>query len=161
MRPTEKLPKLEEPIGAVFHYASNAIRRGLDNAIAAEVSPELTGVRGMVLHYIVRCTSEGKPVYQRDIETRFRVQRSSVTVLLQAMEQADFITRRAVERDARLKSLAPTQKGLACNDALDACICRYETSLRQGIPPEQLETTYALIVHLMDNLRQMERKEGS
>lgn len=155
------MPSREEPIGAVFHYISNAIRRGLDNAVAAEVSPELTGVRGMVLHYIVRCNAEGKPVYQRDIETRFRIRRSSVTVLLQAMEQSAFITRCAVESDARLKHLAPTDKGLACNDALRECIQRYEAELRCGIPPEQLDATYELIARLLDNLKTMERKEGS
>ncbi len=155
------MPSREDPIGAAFHYISNAIRRGLDNAIAAEVSPELTGVRGMVLNYIVRCNAEGKPVYQRDIETRFRIRRSSVTVLLQAMEQSAFITRCAVESDARLKRLAPTDKGLACNDALHECIQRYEAELRYGIPPEQLDAAYELVARLLDNLKTMERKEGS
>lgn len=155
------MPSREEPIGAVFHYASNAIRRGLDMAIAAEVSPELTGLRGMVLNYIVRCNDAGRPVYQRDIETRFRTRRSSVTVLLQAMEQAGFITRCAVETDARLKSLAPTEKGLVCSGALHDCICRYEEALRRGIPPEQVDAAYELVAHLMNNLKEMERKEGS
>lgn len=162
MRNTEQLPNREEPVGAVFHRAANSIRRGLDLAIAAEVSPELTGVRGMVLGHIAHCNERGEPVYQRDLETRFHIRRSSVTVLLQAMEQDGYIERHAVAKDARLKSLTATEKGLACFDDLQACIRHFEQELRQGIPPEELDAVYAVIARLLDNLQAQEakRKEG-
>lgn len=164
MRQTKWIPERDEPIGAVFRCLSTAIRRGLDNAIAAEVSPELTGARGMVLSYIVNCNAEGRPVYQRDIESRFRIRRSSVTVLLQAMEQAGFISRCPSEKDARLKYLTATEKGLASHSALHECISRYEVAVRRGLPPEDVDTVYRVASRIMENLQQMEeteRKEGS
>lgn len=163
VRKTKKIADREEPIGAVFHCVSNAIRRGLDGRIAAEISPELSGARGMVLNYIVRHNEAGEPVYQRDIETRFHIRRSSVTVMLQGMEQSGYITRCSVKSDARLKSLAATEKGLACNDAIGSCIRRYEEALRSGMTAEQIDTVYLAVNRIMDNLQQMETegKEGT
>lgn len=105
----------------------------------------------MVLGFIARRTGEGSPVYQRDIEERFHIRRSSVTALLKAMEQDGFITRTAVKQDARLKSLALTDKGRACNQALADCITAFEANLGRGIPPPQLEQLHAMLDRLLQN----------
>lgn len=152
---TKQKPTAEDPIGAVLHRTSVAIRFALDAAIAAQVSPELTGLRGMVLGYIVEQQARGEPVYQRDLETRFHTNRSSVTVMLQGLEQSGFITRTAVEQDARLKSLAPTPKGLACNEAVCTCVRSFESRVRQGISAQELETVYRVIGRLLNNLEEM------
>ena len=104
--------------GRLIAYTSHQISRALDACIAAEVHPDLTGMRGLVLGHIVRTVQSGQPLYQRDLEECFRIRRSSVTAMLKAMESAGFITRTPVSQDARLKSLAPTVKGLACYESL-------------------------------------------
>ena len=90
--------------GALLNQTSRVIRRALDARISG-VNPDLSGVRGMVLGDIVRGNRSGRDVYQRDIEQWFNIRRSSVTAMLQGMEQDGFITRCAVEKDARLKRL--------------------------------------------------------
>ena len=84
--------------GALLNQTSRLIRRALDARINAEVSSELSGVRGMVLGDIVRAERQGRDVYQRDIEQWFNIRRSSVTAMLQGMEQDGFITRSAVAK---------------------------------------------------------------
>ena len=69
--------------GALLNQTSRLIRRALDARINAEVSSELSGVRGMVLGDIVRAERQGRDVYQRDIEQWFNIRRSSVTAILQ------------------------------------------------------------------------------
>ena len=98
--------------GALLNQSARVIRRALDARISG-VNPDLSGVRGMVLGDIVRANRNGRDVYQRDIEQWFNIRRSSVTALLQGMEQDGFITRCAVEKDARLKRLVATDKGRA------------------------------------------------
>ena len=71
--------------GALLNQTSRLIRRALDARINAEVSSELSGVRGMVLGDIVRAERQGRDVYQRDIEQWFNIRRSSVTAMLQGM----------------------------------------------------------------------------
>lgn len=56
--------------GALLNQTSRLIRRALDARINAEVSSELSGVRGMVLGDIVRAERQGRDVYQRDILKR-------------------------------------------------------------------------------------------
>ena len=67
--------------GALLNQTSRLIRRALDARINAEVSSELSGVRGMVLGDIVRAERQGRDVYQRDIEQWFNIRRSSVTAM--------------------------------------------------------------------------------
>lgn len=86
--------------GALLNQTSRLIRRALDARINAEVSSELSGVRGMVLGDIVRAERQGRDVYQRDIEQWLNIRRSSVTAMLQGMEQDGFITRSRPPRPA-------------------------------------------------------------
>ena len=123
--------------GALLNQTSRLIRRALDARINAEVSSELSGVRGMVLGDIVRAERQCRDVYQRDIEQWFNIRRSSVTAMLQGMEQDGFITRSAVAKDARLKRLIATEKGRACHKQIEASIARFEDDLQSGIDPQQ------------------------
>lgn len=95
--------------GALLNQTSRLIRRALDARINAEVSSELSGVRGMVLGDIVRAERQGRDVYQRDIEQWFNIRRSSVTAMLQGMEQDGFITRSAVARAVLEQTLRNAQ----------------------------------------------------
>lgn len=137
--------------GRQLTYTCHQINSALDACIAATVSPELTGMRGLVLGYIVRTVREGRPLYQRDLEESFHVRRSSVTALLKAMERAGFITRSAVEQDARLKSLEPTAKGLACFEHLERCILSFEQQLREDITADDLSALVSILHRMSRN----------
>ena len=105
----------------------------------------------MVLGFIARRNGRQEPVYQRDIEEQFQIRRSSVTALLKAMEGDGFITRTAVKQDARLKSLALTEKGWACAAGLSRCIGDFEAALQRGLTPGQLEQLQTTLGQLLQN----------
>ena len=94
-------------------------------------------MRGMVLGFLMQETESGKQIYQRDLEARFHTNRSSITTMLQGMEQDGFITRSAVAKDARLKRLVATEKGRACHKQIEESIARFEDDLQSGIDPQQ------------------------
>ena len=96
------------------------------------------GTQGMVLGRIVAANREGSDLYQRDIEKWLHIQRSSVTSMLQNMEQAGLITRSAVQKDARLKRLQATPKGVAYHDRVHDTIDRYEAELQAGLSQQEL-----------------------
>ena len=137
--------------GALLNQTSRVIRRALDARISAAVTTELSGARGMVLGDIVRANRAGRDVYQRDIEQWFNIRRSSVTALLQGMEQDGFITRCAVEKDARLKRLVATEKGLACYAEIEAAIAQFEQDLQTGIDPAQSAAARAVLEQTLKN----------
>ena len=127
--------------GALLNQTSRLIRRALDARINAEVSSELSGVRGMVLGDIVR--------------------RSSVTAMLQGMEQDGFITRSAVAKDARLKRLIATEKGRACHKQIEASIARFEDDLQSGIDPQQAAAARAVLEQTLRNAQHFLQEENT
>ena len=141
----------EAHFGALLNQTSRVIRRALDARIAASVTSELTGVRGMVLGDLVRAERQGRDVYQRDIEQWFNIRRSSVTAMLQGMEQDGFITRCAVAKDARLKRLAVTEKGRACHAQIEASIAQFEDDLQNGIDPAQAAAARTVLEQTLRN----------
>ena len=147
-------------LGGDIHCVSMAIRRALDVFISTQVSPELTGTRGMVLGFISRRTAQGKAVYQRDVEDHFRIRPPSVTGLLKAMEQDGFIVRTSAAQDARLKSLALTEKGRACDQALRTCIDAFERELRKGLNDVQLDQLQRMLALLFQNANALQMGVG-
>ena len=137
--------------GALLNQIARLIRRALDARISAAVATGLSGMRGMVLGDIVRANRNGRDVYQRDIEQWFNIRRSSVTALLQGMEQDGFITRCAVEKDARLKRLVATDKGRACHAEIEASIAQFESDLQKGIDPQQAAVARAVLEQTLRN----------
>ena len=144
--------------GVLLNQTSRLIRRALDARINAEVSSELSGVRGMVLGDIVRAERQGRDVYQRDIEQWFNIRRSSVTAMLQGMEQSGFITREVVAKDARLKSLVPTEKGRQCAAAIHQCISDFEHDLQNGVSAQELEAIQGTLHKLIENAKAIRGK---
>ena len=124
-------------VGRTLNYAAREISCALDAYISTRVSPELTGMRGMVLGFLMQETESGKQIYQRDLEARFHTNRSSITTMLQGMEQSGFITREVVAKDARLKSLVPTEKGRQCAAAIHQCISDFEHDLQNGVSAQE------------------------
>lgn len=141
----------EEHFGALVGQAFRVIRRAMDARIAAEVTPELTGVRGMLLGEIVRANKENRDVYQRDVEHWMQIRRSSVTAVLQAMEQDGFITRCSVEKDARLKRLSATPKGVAYHERIRISIDNFERELQRDVAPERMAVARAVLGQVLAN----------
>ena len=143
--------------GALLNQSARVIRRALDARISG-VNPDLSGVRGMVLGDIVRANRNGRDVYQRDIEQWFNIRRSSVTAMLQGMEQSGFITREVVAKDARLKSLVPTEKGRQCAAAIHQCISDFEHDLQNGVSAQELEAIQGTLHKLIENAKAIRGK---
>ena len=80
-----------------------------------------------------------------------QLRRSSVTAILQAMEQDGFITRCSVEKDARLKRLAATPKGVAYHERIRASIDNFERALQYGIAPEQQAVARSVLERVLAN----------
>ena len=154
-------PDFPRHLGGDIHCVSMAIRRALDASISTQVSPELTGTRGMVLGFISCRTAEGGSVYQRDVEDFFRIRPPSVTALLKAMEQDGFIVRANTAQDARLKSLTLTEKGRTCAQILQICIDTFESNLRKGLDDTQLGQLQEMLSLLLQNANALQAGAGS
>ena len=98
----------------------------------------ITGTQSAVMHFIiVRCAQE--PVFQRDVESAFGMNRSTATGILQVMEKNGLISRESVASDARLKSLIPTEKAQQLDAKIGEYLRQTEQRITQDMTEEQVE----------------------
>ena len=95
-------------IGRKIIILSKRIHRRLDNGTSKY---GITGVQSRILGFIYH-NSEKRDIFQKDIEEELDIRRSSVTSVLQLMEKNGYIERVSVSKDARLKKIILTEKGI-------------------------------------------------
>lgn len=92
--------------GKIINRISHQLKRRMN---CHEEEDSLTNMQRHVLHYVL-LQSLSRDIYQKDIEAEFQIRRSTATGILQLLEKNGFITRKAEDRDARLKKIVPTKK---------------------------------------------------
>ena len=139
---------MERDCGAWINLLSRMVRRRL-NATLQGLG--ITAIQSRVIFYILE-HSPNQPVYQRDIESAFRLSRSTATGILQQLERKGILVRESVEQDARLNSLVPTARAAELNEQVRACLRQTEALLTQGLSEGQvrlfIETAAAMARNL-------------
>lgn len=134
------------PLSIYINAASKQVRRNLD-AIFYEYE-YLTGIQGCMLGVIADAQRSGTPFYQKDLERRFHIRRSSVNSLICALEEKGYIQRTQVKGDARLKQLSLTEKGQEASKAIGQSLAAYDEQLASIYTEEEQET----LIHLLQRI---------
>ena len=142
-------------LGKKINILSKKIKWGFD--IASE-KHGVTGMQARVLYFIVK-NAENNQVYQKQIEKEFRLRRSTVTGIVQLMEEKKLITRTIAKEDARVKKIELTNKGEKLQKLLYKEINDYESLLIDGIDEEEVENFNKTIEKLYKNIDKF-NKEG-
>ena len=134
-------PKKEnKDLGMWIGHASRLLRRELDQRIAeTDVGKEdfVSGRNVWVLRYLK--DHEGEEVSQRDLEKKFRVRGSTISNMVDLMEQKGLIARAPSEKDARRNRLYLTEKAEAVLASVAETIRRFEAQLRDSFAPKDYE----------------------
>lgn len=134
------------PAAFLIGKLSNRIRRRI-----TEMASDLpyTGAQGKVLHYLL---AQKENVYQKDIEENFSLRPSSATEVLKKMEDAGLLYRVPEEKDARLKRIILTEKGLSFKDVVMDGLDNVEADISRGIKPKDIETFKKVCAKMIDNI---------
>ncbi len=117
-----------------------------------------TAYHGRIIGYLFE--KRNTDVYQKDIENRFGIRRSTVTKVLQLMESNGLVTRTSVLSDGRLKKITLTEKAVSMHERFRDDIERFEETLSEGITPEELDIFFSVTEKVYNNLlKQEQRKE--
>lgn len=117
---------------------------------------ELTMMQSWILGFIYR--NSQREIFQKDIEAKFSIARSTATGILQLMEKNGYIRRISLPRDARMKKLELTPKGIQMQEITLENIQRMENKLREGISQEDIEIFFRVIRKMRSNV-EMEQSE--
>lgn len=139
-----------EEIGFQIRTLSHLVKRVVDqNAFPGEADHP-TGVQGWIMCYLYE--NQGKEVFQRDIQNQFSIRRSTVTGILQLMEKNGLITRSSVDRDARLKRLELTPRGIELHERIGRSVRQVEDRISHCLTPEERQEFIRLCEKIRENL---------
>ena len=145
---------MNRSIGMECRCVSNLVRRKMGETDAIKLSQELTGMHGFVIGYLYN--NQHQEVYQKDLEKRFEIRRSTATQMLSLMEKNGLILRQPVLHDARLKKLVLTDKAVQMHKEVVKEIERMEGLLTKGVSQEELATFFAVMDKVKANLTSKE-----
>src|SRR5690554_4578183 len=98
----------QKSIGMEIRSLTNLIKRHIEKSQHFQDIDGISGVNGWIIAYLYQ--NENRDVFQRDLEERFSITRSTISRVLKIMEQKGLIERQGVDSDARLKKLVLTKK---------------------------------------------------
>ena len=136
----------DRQIGPALRRTANEMKRCFDAGLE---DCGLTGIRGAILGYL--CHNPGD-IYQRDLEKRFNMRRSTATALLQGLEEQGLLRREPVEHDARLKRLQVTPQGREVEAGARRFLDELETRMRQNLSEQEIAQLLELLGRVRANL---------
>ncbi len=140
----------KKSVGIAVRCLNNRIGRTVSAAASREFGDSATAVHGWVVRYLYDHRDQN--VYQRDLETRFSVRRSTMTSILQLMEKNGLIAREADEKDGRLKKLILTPLAIDIQERMRKEIDKIEALMRQGLTEEEINAFIATAEKIGKNL---------
>ncbi len=136
-------------VGVEISKTNNMLKRKCrDNGFTDEID-EITGKSGWIIGYLAE--NEGRDIFQKDIEERFSVRRSTVSGMLKLMEKKGLIARESVDFDARLKKLVLTPKAREMHCKMIEQLNLTERKLKRGISDEELEVFFGVLEKIRKN----------
>ncbi len=111
---------------------------------------EPTRMQCATLHYLRM--HENEDVFQKDLEAAFAISGATATNILKVMEKDDLVRRIPMEKDARLKKLEMTEKGIQFNDVARANVVRLETAMKKGFTEEEITIFREYLDRLAQNI---------
>lgn len=140
----------ENHIGFQLKTIMNLMRRRNESNKLYQKTAKLTGMHGWIIGYLSE--HSGEHIYQKDIEARFSMRRSTVSGVLQLMEKNGLLVRESVEDDKRLKRLTLTPKAAQLHQQILENIDQTEQLLRQDISDEEITAFLGTLNKIRANL---------
>ena len=145
--------KEKKYIGQKIRILSNLIRRKTFSSMQNDIVQAL-GSQGFIIKFLYE--NSNTDIFQKDIEKKFKVRRSTVTSSLKRMESAGLIRRESVESDNRLKKITLTEKGLSAHMYIEEKIVWTESALFSALTESEVEKFFKICEKLQNALEEGE-----
>ncbi|WP_052303156.1 MarR family winged helix-turn-helix transcriptional regulator [Carnobacterium sp. 17-4] len=128
----------------------NFIHRNVESFKIEDDKNHITKMHGMIIGFLNNSKSED--VFQKDIEKKFSMRRSTTSKMLKSMEDKGLIKRISIEKDARVKKLQLSEKGQSLVEEVTREYQRIENLLIEGLTEEELEQFFKTIHKMQQNM---------
>lgn len=137
-------------VGYELRTLTNLIKRYMCKDMANKHWEYFSEIQALIIGYLNE--NSNKDVFQKDIEEKFTIRRSTVTGVLQSMERNEYITRESVSYDARLKKIVLTEKGKSIYNHIIDEVEKFEKKITENVSEEELEMFVNIIDKFKKNL---------
>ena len=119
------------------------------NVCLQQDESQISRMQYRIINYI---NNSHKSIFQRDVEKRFLLRRSTVSDILYEMEQKGLIVREHVDYDARLKKLVLTDKALMQLNVMKLRVDELEYRLWECLNDDEIVVMQQLMDKINRNL---------
>lgn len=146
-------------MGMEIHSLANMTMRYMDNNSHKKLVDSITGTNSWILGVIAH--NQDKEIFQRDLEEKFGITRSTVSKVVNLMVQKGLIERSPVEYDARLKKLSLTDKSKELLSYMHEDNENMDEVLMRGFSEEEKEQLLDYIHRMKINLKNNFEETGA
>lgn len=147
--------KERRQIGLALRLLQQQFRHAFEENARAMNIDDVTIAHGRILGFLAH--NAERDIFQRDIEDAFRINRSSVTSVMQIMEKNGLIERVSVPQDSRLKKVCLTPLGMEMHRRAVALIDKSEAQICAGLTEQELDTFFEIAGKIEKNLETGEK----
>jgi DNA-binding MarR family transcriptional regulator len=122
----------------------------IENFSSKKEIDSMSGNNGFIIGYLFN--NRDRDVFQKDIEKKFGITRSTASKVLNLMEQKGLIERQSVAHDARLKKIVLTEKTESIAHLMSEDMSRIENILTNGFSDDEIATLYDYIDRIKNNI---------
>lgn len=138
-------------LGGEISAVKNLFTRNVENCEAFRYVDSITSANSFILNFLAR--HQNVDIYQKNIEEKFLITKSTTSKILKLMEQNGLIERIGVENDARLKKIILTEKGLAIHESVKNGLDQVEKKALEGFNQNEIEILYSYFERIKENLK--------
>ena len=138
-------------------YINNLLTRRSVEKNFLTPTENLTRANTLIIKYLVN--NSGKDIFQKDIENKFGITKSTASTVLKHMEEKGFIKRKSINKDARYKKLIPTKKAEEIHAQTETVLLADQRLLLYNFSPEELTSFKNLLTKLKTNIKEINEKE--
>lgn len=142
---------MSKNLGILINKIANQLKRKMDKEMNENYN--LTKTQSLVLSYI----NSNKEIYQKDIEKRFSIRRSTATEILNLMEKRNLIKRTPSKIDKRLNNIEITEEGIKLEKVGKEKIKELEKHMTKSLTKEEKKELIRLLEKVEQNLLEREK----
>lgn len=142
---------MSKNLGILINKIANQLKRKMDKEMNENYN--LTKTQSLVLSYI----NSNKEIYQKDIEKRFSIRRSTATEILNLMEKRNLIKRIPSKIDKRLNNIEITEEGIKLEKVGKEKIKELEKHMIKSLTKEEKKELIRLLEKVEQNLLEREK----
>ena len=118
---------------------------------------QISRVNAFIIKYLVK--NNDKQIFQKDIEEKFGITKSTASSVLKLMEEKKLIERKSLPNDARFKNIIPTQKAIDIHNSIKQTILEDENLFFNNFSNEEINSFKTLLKKLKNNIKNIKEKE--